>query len=494
MERLLLGIDIGTSSCKVAVFQENGRVVVQAAADYPLYYPRPGWVEQDPDEWWAGVCQVLRQCLKDENVDPGLIAGIGLAGQGWSAIPVDEEGNVLQRTPIWLDTRAADLSRRVLEKIPEEAIFRVSGNPFFPTYSTPKVLWFREKMPELFDRTYKFLQSNGFIGLKLTGNLTSDRSQSYGWHFYDPVACEYDRDMAERFGIPIDKLPEIARCHDVIGTVTEQAARETGLRPGTPVVAGGLDAACGTLGAGVIRHYETQLQGGQAGGISICLNEPKMHPKLIFSPHVIPDRYLLQGGTVGGGGALRWFREKFGEDLNFGELTKLAEPIPEGSDGVVFLPYLAGERSPLWNPKAKAVFYGLSFKETKGHAVRSVLEGVVFSVYHNLLTAQEAGVDIEKLDIHAMGGAANSELWIQMYADVTGCPICVPSSDTATTLGAALLAGVGVGVYEDFDEAVARTVTIRRRHEPDPERRKRYKPSLETYLRLSKLMNEEMFV
>ncbi|MFS8580481.1 MAG: carbohydrate kinase, partial [Novibacillus thermophilus] len=227
---------------------------------------------------------------------------------------------------------------------------------------------------------------------------------------------------------------------------------------------------------------------------SICLNEPRTHPKLIFSPHVIPDRYLLQGGTAGGGGALRWFREEFGEGVSFDELTKLAEPIPEGSDGVVFLPYLAGERSPLWNPKAKAVFYGFSFKETKGHAVRAVLEGVVFSVYHNLLVAQEAGVDIEKLDIHAMGGAANSELWIQMYADVTGCPIQVPSSDTATTLGAALLAGVGVGVYGDFEEAVDRTVTIRRRHEPDRKRRKRYEPSLETYLRLSKLLNENMFV
>lgn len=494
MERLLLGIDIGTSSCKVAVFNEDGRVVAQASADYPLYYPKPGWVEQDPEEWWVSVCQAIRQCLKDGGVDPELIAGIGLAGQGWSAIPVDVEGNVLQRTPIWLDTRAADLSRRVLDEIPEDTIFRVSGNSFSPTYSTPKVLWFRENVPDLFDRTHKFLQSNGYIGFKLTGNMTADRSQSYGWHFYNPVTFEYDRDLAARFGIPIEKLPDIVRCHDVIGTVTALAAEETGLKPGTPVVAGGLDAACGTLGAGVIRHYETQLQGGQAGGVSICLNEPKTHPKLIFSPHVIPDRYLLQGGTAGGGGALRWFREEFGEGVSFDELTKLAEPIPEGSDGVVFLPYLAGERSPLWNPKAKAVFYGFSFKETKGHAVRAVLEGVVFSVYHNLLVAQEAGVDIEKLDIHAMGGAANSELWIQMYADVTGCPIQVPSSDTATTLGAALLAGVGVGVYGDFEEAVDRTVTIRRRHEPDRKRRKRYEPSLETYLRLSKLLNENMFV
>lgn len=494
MERLLLGIDIGTSSCKVAVFQRDGQVVAQASADYPLYYPEHGWVEQDPEDWWSGVCRAVRDCLRCGNVDPAEIAGIGLAGQSWSVIPVDEEGHVLHRAPTWLDTRATELSERVLSDIPKEDIFQVSGNTFSPTYSTPKVLWFREYMPELFERTYKFLQSNGYIGMKLTGKMTSDRSQSYGWHFYNPVTFNYDGDMAERFGIPLEKVPDIVCCHDVIGTVTEKAAEEAGLKPGTPVVAGGLDAACGTLGAGVTGHYETQLQGGQAGGISICLNEPKAHPDLIFSPHVIPGRYLLQGGTVGGGGALRWFREEFGDELSFSELTKLAEPVPAGSDGVVFLPYLAGERSPLWNPKAKAVFYGLSFKQTKGHAIRAVLEGVVFSVYHNLLVAREAGVDIGKLDIHAMGGAANSEMWIQMYADVIGCPIRVPSSDTATTLGAALLAGVGIGVYRDFDEAVGRTITILREHQPDLKRRKQYESSLQTYLKLSKLMNEEMFI
>ncbi|MFC7365255.1 MULTISPECIES: xylulokinase [Bhargavaea] len=493
MKPLLLGIDIGTSSCKVAIFEEDGRVVAQSSSNYPLYTPEAGWVEQDPEEWWTAVCRSVKTCLSEGPINPVQIAGIGLAGQGWSAIPVDRDGQVLHRTPIWMDTRASEIVDRLKDKILDEEVFALSGNSWSPSYSTPKAIWFKEERPEVFERTYRFLQSNGFIGMKLTGRMTSDRSQSYGWHFYNPETFDYDPEMAERLGIPLEKLPDIVACHDVIGTVTAEAALQTGLTEGIPVVAGGLDAACGTLGAGVIRHYETQLQGGQAGGVSICLEEPKTHPKLIFSPHVIPDRYLLQGGTVGGGGALRWFRDEFGDELSFDELTRLASTVPEGSDGVVFLPYLSGERSPIWNPKAKGVFYGLSYKETKAHVTRAVLEGVVFSVYHNLLAAEEAGVRIQELDIHAMGGAANSELWIQMYSDVTGCPIKVPGSDTATTLGAALLAGVGVGVYRDFEEAVDRTVTIQREHHPDAENRKNYEPSMKTYMSLSKLLDEQVF-
>ncbi|AMQ07876.1 xylulokinase [Sporosarcina psychrophila] len=494
MEKLLLGIDIGTSSCKVAIFKSDGEVVSQSSSHYPIYYPKPGWVEQNPEEWWMEVCKSIQKCLESKLLIDNEIVGIGIAGQGWSAIPVDKEGNCLHNTPIWLDTRATDIISNIASSITDEDIYNVSGNSFSPTYTTPKILWFKKHMPELFNRTYKFLQSNSFIGMKLTGKMSSDRSQNYGLHLYNPITYQYDLEMASRFGIPIDKLPEIYQCHEVIGTITEEAAAMTGLKVGIPVIAGGLDAACGALGAGVIQNYETQLQGGQAGGVSICLNEPKTHPKLIFSPHVIPNRWLLQGGTVGGGGALRWFKDEFGEHLSFDELTKRAEQIPEGSDGVVFLPYLAGERSPLWNPKVKALFYGLSFKETKSHAIRAVLEGVVFSVYHNLLIAKEAGVDIEKLDISAMGGAANSMLWIQIYSDVTGCRIKVPSSDTATTLGAALLAGVAVGVYNNFDDAVEQTVKINRQHFPDLNRREKYEESLALYLKLSTWLNKEMFI
>ena len=217
------------------------------------------------------------------------------------------------------------------------------------------MLWFKEERPEIFEETYKFLQSNSYIVYKLTGVMSQDMSQGYGIHFFCNKTCTYDAELAEELGLSADLVPDILPCHAVAGTVTEEAAQATGLAPGTRVVAGGLDAACGTLGAGVIKKGQTQEQGGQAGGMSICLEEALAHPKLILSPHVVPDKWLLQGGTVGGGGVLRWMKQEFGEGASFDELTSLAEKIPAGSDGVTFLPYMSGERSPIWDPDAKGV-------------------------------------------------------------------------------------------------------------------------------------------
>lgn len=484
MEKLLLGIDIGTSACKIAIFNKQGEVLAQSSQQYPIYYPNPGWVEQSPDEWWHSVCQGIKDCIAKGKIEPSKIVGIGIAGQGWSAIPVDREGNCLSRTPIWLDTRAKEIADRVIDEIGGDKIYEVAGNAFLPAYTTPKLLWFKENRPEIYDQTYKFLQSNSYIGMKLTGVMSSDKCQNYGLHFYNTKTCTYDEELANAMGLSIDKVPDIYQCHDVIGRVTKEAAELTSLAEGTPVVAGGLDAACGTLGAGVYLPNQTQIQGGQAGGISICEDQPMTHPQLIFSPHVVPDLWLLQAGTVGGGGVLRWFKQELGEGQSFDELTALAAKVPPGSDGVLFLPYMAGERSPIWNPDAKAVFYGLGFDKTKGHMVRAALEGVVFSVQHNLKVAEAAGVNISELDLRAMGGAANSELWVQIYADVTGCQISVPTSDTATTLGAALLAGVGVGLYESFAEAVAETVQITRVQQPDMENNIIYQKSLEQYITL----------
>lgn len=484
MDKLLLGIDIGTSACKIAIFNKQGEVLAQSSQEYGIYYPHPGWVEQSPEEWWNSVCLGIKDCIAKGNIEPSQIVGIGIAGQGWSAIPVDREGRCLSNTPIWLDTRAKEIADRVIDEIGGDNIFEVAGNAFLPAYTTPKLLWFKEHRPEIYDQTYKFLQSNSYIGMKLTGVMSSDKCQNYGLHFYNTKTCTYDEELAQAMGLLIDKVPDIYQCHDIIGRVTKEAAALTSLAEGTPVVAGGLDAACGTLGAGVYLPKQTQIQGGQAGGISICEDEPITHPQLIFSPHVVPDLWLLQAGTVGGGGVLRWFKQELGEGQSFDELTALAAKVPPGSDGVIFLPYMAGERCPIWNPDAKAVFYGLGFDKTKGHMVRAALEGVVFSVQHNLKVAEAAGVNISELDFRAMGGAANSELWVQIYADVTGCNISVPTSDTATTLGAALLAGVGVGLYENFAEAVEETVQITRVQQPKMENHQIYQESLEQYIKL----------
>lgn len=482
MKRQLLGIDLGTSACKVAVFDEDGCVLAQSNQPYQVYYPQAGWAEQDADEWWHAICCGIREVLADEKVSADQICGIGVDGQSWSAIPVDKEGNALARTPIWMDTRARDICERVKAEVGEERIFSVAGNDFLPSYSTPKMLWFQENRPDVFKKTWKFLQSNSYIVLKLTGVMSQDYSQGYGIHFFDMERLGYDSELARELGLSEELVPELAACDQVVGTVTKEAAELTGLRQGTPVVAGGLDAACGTLGAGVYKVGQTQEQGGQAGGMSICTDRALAHKKLILSPHVVPGYWLLQGGSVGGGGALKWFRQELGAGQSFDELTAEAEKIPAGAEGVTFLPYMAGERSPIWNPDAKGVFYGLSFDKTRGHMIRAVLEGVAFSLEHNMRTAAQTGVEVQVLN--AMGGAANSRLWTQIKADVTGKRIEVPASDTATTLGAVLLAGVGCGVYDGYEQAIKRTIVTTRVHEPDMEKHEIYKKAMERYLQL----------
>ena len=488
----LLGIDIGTSACKVALFNKNGDVIGTTDGEYPVYYPKPGWAEQNPEEWWQAVCLAIKKLLEESDICPDDIAGIGIDGQSWSAIPIDKDGTVLANTPIWMDTRAAEICTQLNEKIGEDVIFELTGNSLQPSYTTAKILWYEKYQPEMYKRIYKILQSNSYIGYKLTGSITHDMSQGYGIHCFDMRKGTWDMDMCEKLGIPPSFLPELYPCHEVIGKVNEEAAKASGLAVGTPVVAGGLDAACGTLGAGVIHPGETQEQGGQAGGMSICLEEYKADPRLIMGYHVVPNRWLLQGGTTGGGGVMRWLEKELGDyerlvgrDLEKSSLelfNELAHVVAPGSDGLVYLPYMAGERSPIWDPSAKGVYFGLDFNKTKGHLIRSAMEGVAFSLKHNIEVAKDVGARVEVL--RAVGGAANSLLWTQIKSDVTGLPIVVPSSDTATTLGAAILAGVGVGVYDSFEEAIELTVKEKRQHKPETELEKVYDKNYNVYIEL----------
>lgn len=500
MKPYLLGIDIGTSACKIAIFDKMGKVMATANGAYKVYYPKPGYAEQNPEEWWSAVCGAIKEALKKGSILPEEIAGIGIDGQSWSAIAVDKEGNVLTNTPIWMDTRAKDICDELTKKIGAKTIFDLSGNSLQPSYTTAKIIWYQRNMPEIYQKTEKILQSNSYIAYKLTGNMTQDVSQGYGLHCFDMRTGTWNAQMCEKLGIPMRLLPDIYACHDVVGTVTERAAEESGLAVGTPVVAGGLDAACGTLGAGVIHSGETQEQGGQAGGMSICMDTYKADPRLILGYHVVPGCWLLQGGTTGGGGVMRWLEQEFADfEREEGKRTgksslqlfnEAAEKVPAGSDGMIFLPYMAGERSPIWDPDAKGVFYGLDFSKTKGHFIRAAMEGVALSLKHNLEIAMEAGAEVQEL--RAMGGSANSLLWTQMKADVTGKPIVVPSSDTATTLGAVILAGVGVGMYQDFEEAVRLTVEQKRFHEPRTEHADVYEKNYQIYLELYHNLKETM--
>ncbi|WP_027417964.1 xylulokinase [Aneurinibacillus terranovensis] len=491
----LLGIDIGTSGCKVAAFTKDGQVAFQRTEEYETLHPAPGYVEQNPEDWWNAVCRATGRMMAESGISRGEVKGIGVDGQSWAAIPVDRNGTPLRNAIIWLDRRAVKQCEELKRTIGEDKIFSVSGNPLSPSYTTGKILWMKENEPELYRKTYKFLQCNSYIVYKLTGKLTQDVSQGYGIHAFAMESGRWDYDLCSRMGIEPGMLPDIYECSAVVGEVTGRAAEESGLEKGIPVVAGGLDAACGTLGAGAIHPGETQEQGGQAGGMSIVMDHPVKNEKLILGYHVVQDKWLLQGGTVGGG-SLKWFRREFADELGriknqnfFDFVNKAAGRINPGSDGLIYLPYMAGERSPIWDVNARGVFLGLSYEKTKGHMIRAMMEGCAYALHHNLQTAEAGGVCAGEL--FSIGGAANSRIWTQIKADVTGKTIRIPSSDTATTLGAAILAGVGVGMYKNFDEAVTTAIQIKRIHHPHSAfyeiYQKDYAIYLETYQRLKDL-------
>jgi len=476
---LLLGVDIGTSSCKITVFDFGGKVVATATKSYKTYYPALYQVEQKPGDWWNGFCAAMTDITK--KVRPIDIVAVGVAGQSWSAIVVDRVGDVLYDNPIWMDNRATDACAYICDKVPANEIFDICGNLVEPMYTTPKILWFKNEYPDVYKRAYKIMQSNSYMVYKLTGEYTHDLSQGYGLHFFDMQKGKWDIDIALALGIDPNLMPDLFCSSHIVGSITKEAARATGLLEGTPVVAGGLDAACSTLGAGVIEPGQTQAQGGTAGGMSLCLEKYKTHPKLIMSQHVIKNRWLLQGGTVGGGGVLRWLKDHV-LGLGYDEMSILAAKSTLGSGGLVFLPYMSGERSPIWDKNAQGVFFGLDYSKTNADIIRAAMEGVAFSLLHNLDTAHEVGVNASTFNL--VGGIANSETWLQILADVTGKTICIPSSDTGTNLGAAILAGMGIGVYANADDAVRKTISIKNEISPCLNNHEKYKRYYQIYRKL----------
>lgn len=483
----LLGIDIGTSGCKAAVFDRDGSVEVTVTVGYDTIYEKPGYAAQDPICWWKAACRCIEQILDGSDVRREDIVAVGVDGQSWSTVPVRlsaKEGETaeLAPTPIWMDTRADRICAQLRAGEYGAALEQLSGNPLSATYCTGKVLWMKEHTPDVYRQAEAMLQCNSYIVWKMTGQAVTDLSQGYGYHFFDMEKGCWDTELCRAIGIRPELIPPLVPSSRIVGGVTKEAADQCHLLPGTPVAAGGLDAACGTLGVGVIHSGQVQEQGGQAGGMSICMDTCRKDPRLILGQHVVPGLWLLQGGTTGGGGVMRWLERELGDmerqqaqqlgKSSLVQLGELAQQVPAGSDGLVFLPYMAGERSPIWDPKAKGVYYGLDFSKTKGHLIRSAMEGTAFALRHNLEVAKEAGAKMTSL--RAMGGAANSLLWTQIKADVTGYEIEVASSDTATTWGAAVLAGVGCGYFRDFEEAVSGSVYLSRRHMPESGNRRIY--------------------
>lgn len=492
----LISIDIGTSSTKTGLWTADGMLVTDAVQEYALQRPQPAWAEIDAREWWQAVVSTIRQVLSQSEVDPGQIAAIGLGGLGWVLLAVDRQGEPLRPAIIWLDRRAEPEAAWL--RLAPEAGFLVdlTANPLDASYVTPKLLWLKRYEPEIFAATHMFLTSTGFIVHRLTGNFSCDYSQGYGYHLFDMRRGRWDETAAEFLGVPLDKMPPFYQACQVVGQVTEDAARTTGLMAGIPVIAGGVDAAVGTLGAGAVSPGQTIDQGGQAGGMAMVVERVVTEPRLIFSYHVVPGRYLFQSGTVGGG-SLAWFQSTLGqveanaaEILNcspFSLISTQVQNTPPGAHGLIFLPYMAGERSPLWSSEARGVFFGLSYKTTRADILRAIMEGCAFAVCHNMRIAEETGLQVKEWI--GIGGGARSEVWCQIKADITNRPFVLSrrpgGGEGGHLLGGALMAAYGVGLYDNLAAAAENLLPERRVFEPTTRHHRMYRELFEIYLDLS---------
>lgn len=493
--KYLLAIDIGTSGVKLLLFPvEAGQQPVSLTRSYETSCPAPGWAEQNPAHWWQAVCEGLPALLEKACASAEDVCAIGVDGVSWTPVVLDAQGELLANAPLWYDTRATAECAEIREKVGEDAVFAVNGNPVQPYYTLPKLMWMRKHMDHVRDNMRYVLTSNGYIVYKLTGVRSQDMSQGYGWPFYRMGEGTYDEAMADKLGFDLSWIEQPCESSAVVGQVTTDAARQCGLRAGIPVVAGGLDAACGALGIGVIDPGPMHEQSGSAGGMSICVDHYKPAKGLIMGRHVVPGRWLVQGGTVGGGAALEWLlgilNPNGGRSVTAAQASEMAEAVAPGADGLIFLPYMAGERSPVWNPNAKGVFFGLDYSITPGHMARAVMEGAAMALRHNLEAARAAGTQLGTL--RAAGGASRSKVWMQAKADITGCPIQAVESGEATACGCAILAGVGTGIFPDFETACNRIVHLEEPYMPREAYKalydERYQQYLSLYQRLEPMM------
>ena len=489
--RYLLTIDQGTSSVKTALWDEAGRVLAEAQQAYALNRPEPVWAEIDANVWWTAICVTVRQVVAASGIHPCEVAGLGVDGIGWTLVPVDRHIEPLHPALIWLDRRAEPETQWLKNLSEADQLISLVANPIDPAYITPKLLWLKNNRPAIFDAAHKFLTASGFIVARLTGEFTCDFTQAYGYHFFDMRRAQWDEWAAELIGVPLEKMPRLAACADIAGPLLDHAADQLGLPAGIPVIVGCLDAAVGALGAGVTRLGQTNEQGGQAGGLAISLDRVVVEPQLIFSHHVLPHQYLLQGGTVGGG-SLSWFREMLGTSDSFESFSAQVAQTSPGARGVIYVPYMAGERTPLWNTHARGVFFGLSYSTTRGDLLRAIMEGCAFAVYDNLRIAeQHAAID----ECLGSGGATHSATWCQIKADIYNRPFVVArradGGEGGHSLGLYALTAKAVGLCDDIGACVERLLPKRQVFEPSAERHALYEELFGVYRSVSRKLLDD---
>ena len=468
----LLGIDVGTGGTRAVLVDERGTVVASCTSEHiPFASPETGWAEQDPHDWWRATCEAVKQVMATSKTDSSEIAAVGFSGQMHGAVQLDDKGGVLRPALIWCDQRTADEARELTEQVGEDKIIAWTCNPALTNFTLTKLLWVRKHEPHLFERFRMLLLPKDFVRYRLSGEYGMDVADASGTLLLDVSNRRWSSEMTRATGVDPHCLPPLFESPDVCASVSRAGAQATGLKAGTPLVAGAGDQAAGAVGLGIVRAGAVHATIGTSGVVFAATDRPALDPKgrLHTFCHAIPERWHVMGVTQAAGLSLRWFRDNFGAQAEGGRdpydrLADAAADVPAGCDGVLWAPYLMGERTPHLDPNARAALVGLAASHSRGHVVRAIMEGVAFSLRDTFSIFAEMNVPVTTIRLG--GGGARSWLWRQVQADVYGQPVEILQAEEGAAYGAALLAGVGAGTWSSVDEACEQSVRVARKIEP----------------------------
>jgi xylulokinase len=482
---VIISHDLGTTGNKATLVSNDGTMVASVSIGYPADFGPGGRAEQDPHAWWAAMATANRELLERGGIAASAIDAVSFSGQMMGVVPVDSAGEPVRPAIIWADTRSGAQTQTLVDRVGMERGYAITGHRLNPTYSLSKIMWLRDTEPEAFARVETVLQAKDYLAYRLTGVRVTDPSDASGTNAYDQAAGTWSAELIDAADLKAELFPEIVASTMVIGTVTRQAAEETGLAEGTPVVIGGGDGPMAALGAGIVDASSgAYAYLGSSSWVSVSADAP-LHDPLMRSMsfnHVIPGKFVPTATMQAGGASLQWVTQLLSPNSGdrFAELLGGAAGAAASEDGLFFLPYLLGERSPYWNPKARAAFVGLLMHHDRANLTRAVLEGVAFNLYTGLRAFTENGTAIGSID--AIGGAAHSGLLLDIFADVWGVPVTARDLvDEANAIGAAVVGGVGVGIFDSFDAAAGFSRRTDRR-EPDAARHARYGGEYERFV------------
>lgn len=481
-----LGLDISTTSSKALLIDQKGQDLGISSNSHSLSTPKPLWSEQDPEQWWEAVAQSIRDVLDQTGISSSSIEAVGLTGQMHGLVILNENGNVLRPAILWNDQRCQSQCDEIHRRIGKERFIQISGNVALTGFTAPKILWVAENEPEVYAQAKHVLLPKDFIRYKLTGNFAMDKADGSGTVLFDLKARNWSDDLLKELGIPRVWMPLTFEGTEVTGCVSKTAAELTGLKQGTPVVAGGGDQEAGAVGVGAVDPSVIGLTVGTSGVIFATTSEPLIESegRLHAFCHAVPVLWHFMGVMLSAAGSLQWYRDALAPHLSFDELLREAENVPAGSEGLIFLPYLSGERTPYPDPMARGVFHGLTLRHTRGHITRSILEGVAFGLKDIFNLIKGSGLK-QTNQARISGGGTQSPLWCQIIADTLESELVTVNTTESGAFGAALLAGVGHGAWSDVETACRETIKITSKIDPNPAAfeiyRKRYQAYQELY-------------